>query len=579
MANRIGYVKKSKLNTKKKKQNKFNISYSKLLWLIYPLLLIFFIQTLSFGSVVPGLIFPFTSFLNFVCTFILVVLIGGILYILLENKWVSLNILNIILIIIALGNRITISNTGNGFALSNLGVFNELNLLASTPGSRYLKFFLLAILFMIILNLLIYFMYSWKLGLKYKFPLVIIGIVIFLIFAQLITPRITKAKNESYDVDKNGVIVFFNNGIFQNNFIQYPSQKQVLEIKDDLVIEESNTEIDPNFIFVQIPNFIDITKVVELETDPLGNYHSIFNNGINFYTDISINGDNCLNLEFEALTGLPDDWYPYEVQVRGDNLHEDTISLASILKENGYYTANILPLDGEEGKRKEFYEKLNFDKSLLLEDLVEGTPEVVLGEIKNILEDDIEDPIFINTSLNVLKEEYLDGTTDGYIADLDVLDNYIGELKDIISVKTTPTVLVFYSGKLPDIAAINNGESSLDGIKKANTGYGLIWNNYNNSSNLSNDETIDLSQLPSMALSYMGASMPDYFHYFSELKNEDLIEAYNKDYLMENGILYSSSTEIYKEYTEEINVVEKDILGPNKFFEKSKDIWLPSGDE
>lgn len=588
MAKGLGYVKKSKLNKKKKSQHKIGISYGKFIWIIYPILLILFIEILSHASLIPGIIFPFTNFFNFLLTFILVVWIGIGLYILFENKWISLNILNIIVFIIALGSRITIYNTDNGLALNNLGIFNNLNLLESTPGSVYIIFFILAIIFFLILNILIYFMYSWSLGLKHKLPIVLGVFLTFMIFSQLIAPKITSTQTKGFDVNTNGVLLFFNNGIFQNNFIQYPSQSEVLNIRENLNIEEKSTEIKPNIILVQLPYFIDLTEITELENDPLTNYHNIFNEGVNFYTDISIKEQEGLNSEFEVLTGLPDDWYPYEVQVRGDNLPEDTINIASILKADGYYTASILPKSKTESKREEFYEKLGFDKTILKEDLSADSPEVILDNIRETLADSENYPIFINTSLKVLQSDYENDPLNNYQNDLKILDGYIGELKEIIGLNTTPTVIVFYSGKLPTLGTENslykdlgyiNNEKNLELLRKMNRGFAMIWNNYNKASNVKTGEIVDLSQLASVSLNYAEVNMPDYFYYFKNLNTDEGIEGYNTNYLAKEGILYSNETQIYKNYTNDINIVVKDILGPNKYFEKSKSKWLPVVDD
>lgn len=581
MAKGLGYVQKSKLNKKKNKSHKLNLPYGKFIWLIYPVILIFFTQILSHASLIPALVFPFSGFFSFLITLILVFWLGAILHILFENKWIGLNILNVFIFIIALGSRITIYNTDTGLALNNIGIFNELKLLENTPGSVYLIFFISAIIFLILLNLLIYFMPGWSLGIKYKLPIVLGGFLLFLVFSQGIAPKITNPGNKGFNVQAQGVLLFFNNGIFQNNFIQYPSQKEVLNIREDLSFEEKTTEIKPNIIFVKLPNFIDITEMAKLENDPLSSYHNIFNEGVNLYTDISIREQNSLNLEFEILTGLPDDWYPYEVQVRGDNLPDATISIARILKVNGYYTASILPESSEEVKRERFYEKLGFEEAIFKEDLNDGNPDAMLEKISSTIAENKESHLFINTSLNILQPEY--ENMDNYLNDLRTLDGYIAKLKDIIAANTTPTVMVLYSGQLPTLGKDNSiykdlgyikNETNIELLRKVNRGYALIWNNYNKESNINDGTILDLSQLSSRVFNYIGIAMPDYFHFFNNLSIEDGVEGFNINYLAKKGILYSKKTATYKDYIERINIVVKDILGPNKYFETNKNKWL-----
>ena len=581
MTKGLGYVQKSKLNKKKNNPHKLNSSYGKFIWLVYPIVLIFSTQVLSHASIISALSFPFSGFFSFLITLILVFWLGVILYILFENKWIGLNILNMLVLIIALGSRITIYNTDTGLALNNIGIFNELKLLENTPDSVYLIFFLSAIIFLVLLNLLIYFTPDWSLGVKYKLPIVLGGFLLFLLFAQGLAPKITNPGNKGFNVHVQGILLFFNNGIFQNNFIQYPSQKEVLNIRDKLSFEEKNTEIKPNIIFIKLPNFIDITEIAKLDNDPLSSYHNIFNEGVNLYTDISIREQNSLNLEFEILAGLPDDWYPYEVQVRGDNLPDRTISIARILKANGYYTASILPESREEVKRKQFYEKLGFEEAVFKEDKNDGDPDAMLDKISSTIAQNKDSHLFINTGLNILQSEY--ENMEDYLNDLRTLDGYIAKLKDIIAVNATPTVVVLYSGQLPalgkdnalykDLGYIKN-ETNIELLRKLNRGYALIWNNYNKESNIKDGTILDSSQLSGRVFDYIGISMPDYFHFFYNLSLEDGIEGYNINYLAKKGVLYSKQTATYKEYIEKINIVAKDILGPNKYFETNKNKWL-----
>lgn len=501
----------------------------------------------------------------------------AILCILFENKWVSFNILNILLFIIALGSRITIYGTDTGLALNKIRIFNELKLLENTPGSAYLVFFLSALIFLVFLNLLIYFIPGWSLGIKYRLIIALVGFLLFIFFAQGLVPKITNPGSKGFSVYTQGVLLFFNNGIFQNNFIQYPSKKEVLNIKKELHFEKKNIEIKPNIIFVKLPYFIDITKIVKLESDSLNNYNNMLNEGVNFYTDISIKEKNSLNLEFEILTGLPDDGYPYEVQVRGDNLPENTISIARVLKENGYHTVSILPESRKDVKREQFYEKLGFEEAIFKEDVNDGDTETMLEKIRSIMAENKEPHIFINTSLNIFKSKY--ENIEGYLSDLRILDSYIVKLKNVISANAIPTVIVLYSGQLPDLGRHGSlykdlgyikNETDIELIRKLNRGYGLIWNNYNNESNIKDGATLDLSQLSSSVFNYIKISMPDYFYFFNNLNIENGVDGYNINYLAKNGVLYSKKTTTYKEYIEKINILVKDILGPNKYFEINK---------
>jgi len=99
---------------------------------------------------------------------------------------------------------------------------------------------------------------------------------------------------------------------------------------------------------VQLTNFIDITKLMEVQADPLINYHNSFNDASKYIVDLSTKQKDNLNVEFEVLAGLPVEFHPKELQVRASNTAEGTISVGGILSKKNYRSLSILPYPKKE---------------------------------------------------------------------------------------------------------------------------------------------------------------------------------------------------------------------------------------
>ncbi len=578
MRRNIGYVKKTKLKTKAGNKLRINGNLPKILWFIYPIIFIFFIQSLSFGTLIKGFVNTLVNPYYFILTYILVVSFSFILWLFFENRWISFSILNFLGLTLALGNRFTIPKGETGLALNNIGIFKELGLIQNANASAFIPFIIMLIFFLPILYFTIYLMHPWKQGLKYRKIAAIGSLLVFIFFSQLIIPLISTSKNSLSNVDKIGVILFFNNGIFSRDNVKYPDENKIKEIMKKVDIKQNKPLTKPNIIMVQLTNFVDVSRIMSVQNDPLSNYHNIFNGASTYIVDLSAKENNNLNVEFEVSTGLPVEFHPNELQVRAGNTSEGTISLGGILSKQGYNSESILPYPKED--RAEFYSKLSFDNYIGSEDLGKGTTKEVIAEIKNRLDKSVENnkPIFIYTHFNVLEKKYEDNDINQYLNDLKLLDEQIGSLKKTIIDSKEPTILMFYSDNLPTLGVDNklyydsgylkNTDSAIEIEKKLNSGDILLWDNYNQGITYQNGETFDLCSIPFLLLNKGGLSMPNYLQYFKYLKDEEGLSRISADYLELNDILFANNTPEYIDLSKEFSIVIKDVLGPYKYIER-----------
>lgn len=583
MARGLGYVQSSKIRrTSGKKLNQGAENLPQLLWLLYPFLFVFFIQGLSYGSLLAPFMYLFWNFFSFLITYLLVLLIEFLLWFSLGNKWVSFSLLNFLGLLISLGSRVTLSVADTGLALNNLGIFNDLKLIENADPGIYVSYSLILIPTLVLLYGVIYFMHDWKTVFKNKIPVALGMVLLFVLFSRLVIPGITLRKEEVAQVDKLGVILYFNNGISKKGNVVYPNKEEVAQVMKGIESKDRITATKPDIIMVEIPNFIDLTSRLTLTTDPLTKTHELFAQGSRYRLDLSVKQKDNLNVEFEVLTGLPSEFNPQETQTKGSNVVKGTISLASILAKAGYDRTSILPYPGEEHQRQLFYQNIGFNISRFSEELGGMKMDNIFLGIKETLANG-DKPNFIYTHFNVMAESYLGDDLSGYITDLALLDANINRLKEIIAETKRPTIILLYSKSLPTLGEDNKGYSTLGYLKSSysemektswlNRGDLFLWNNYNRTGEFPSGNLVDLAFVAELLLSYGDINMPNYFYYTRHLRVEQKVSAIGKAYMEREGILYSTDSKEYKEVLGNYVVVVKDILGPNRFVEESKNKW------
>ena len=129
-----------------------------------------------------------------------------------------------------------------------------------------------------------------------------------------------------------------------------------------------------------LPNVIVIMNEAFSDLSILGNYttnesvmpfvKSLMENGentISGYMDVSVLGGNTANTEFEFLTGytmafLPQGCIPYQQYVK-----DETDSMATSLKELGYYNVAMHPYNATGWDRDKVYQRFAFDEFIALD--------------------------------------------------------------------------------------------------------------------------------------------------------------------------------------------------------------------
>ena len=586
MARSLGYVRKTSIRKSGGKSGKSRGgSLPKALWFLYPVLFVYFFQSMAYGSLIEGFSFLLFDLYPFIVTTFLAGALSIVLWWLTGNKWLSFSLLHIVGAVIALGSRITLSAVNSGLAVNNLGIFNELQLISNTPIGVYVPYLLILVLAMLVLNLIVYNLHDWTVPIKNRVPSGIILALAFVFLSQVIVPAMTLAEDKMAEVEHLGVLLYFNNGFSAKHRLSYPDEETIDAIMKEVEIGSRNTSIKANVVMVQLNNFVDLTRLKNFETDPLPTYHNIYNDASRYLLDLSTEQGDNLDLEFEVLTGLPADFYPNDSQVRGSNTTKGTISLGSIFSSLGYVSTAVLPYPEAESQRQLFYNNLGFDELVSLEDLGSGKPEDILAGISESLKDAGDQPVFIYSQIDLLKDEYTKTPEESYLADLRLLDGYLLQLKEIVGSSKEPTIIVLYSDGMPvlgvddkllyEYGAVDSKDTSIETSSKLNEGDLLIWNNYNRSNTVyPAGEKFNLSGLGPLVMNYGDFNMPNYFYFINHLKDAKRLDGISKEYLQLDSVLYASDSDTYEELAHEYIIIVKDILGPNKYAEEDKDKWI-----
>ncbi len=138
----------------------------------------------------------------------------------------------------------------------------------------------------------------------------------------------------------------------------------------DTYKQENSTEELPHIIMIMNESFADLSVWgdLQLSAQCLPFYNSLEENTVRGYVNASVLGGGTANSEFEVLTGcsmglLPAAYYPYQ-----QCISEDTPSMVSALRQEGYTAYSIHPENKANWNRVNVYKYLGFDYSYWLED-------------------------------------------------------------------------------------------------------------------------------------------------------------------------------------------------------------------
>lgn len=246
--------------------------------------------------------------------------------------------------------------------------------------------------------------------------------------------------------------------------------------------ETDNSEQDyPNIICVLLESFVDpeMINFLELSEDPVPNFRELYENYSSGYLEVPVVGAGTANTEFEILTGMGMQFfglgeYPYKTILKETNCE----SIASDLNKLGYGTHVVHNNGGNFYSRRNAFSMMGFDTFTCKEmmDIKQYTPlgtwptdDILIGEVEKSLDytpdqQDFVYTITVESHGDYPKEKVLDdpkiavsGVEDErecyaweyYVNQIHEVDDFIGDLIDMLSKRDEKTLVVMFGDHLP----------------------------------------------------------------------------------------------------------------------------------
>lgn len=313
----------------------------------------------------------------------------------------------------------------------------------------------------------------------------------------------------SQSYKKNGFLYCFGASLL-NSGVSRPDDYSTEAIEE---LTENYEEADPvfytdrpNVVVVQLESFFDVNRLknFKFSQNPLPNFTELMGNYASGFLSVPVIGAGTVNSEFEMLTGMNiDDFgigeYPYKTILKSKACE----SLAYNLKDYGYKSFAIHDNTGDFYERNKVYPNLGFDVFTSVEYMWPkdytamdwAKDSVLTGEIQKAL-DSTERPDFVFT-VSVqghgsyptdgnyvhhilvsadeeagLSEEYVNQVSY-YVNQLYEMDQFIGDLLNMLRRRREPVILVLYGDHCP---SLDLTDEALSSGTIYDTEY-VIWNN------------------------------------------------------------------------------------------------------
>ncbi len=338
----------------------------------------------------------------------------------------------------------------------------------------------------------------------------------------------------------------------------------------------SNSDGNPDIIFVQLESFFDINNVknITLSENPIPCFTELKKNYPTGFMKVPLIGSGTANTEFEVLTGMNIDYfspgeYPFIAKLDDDDYSCD--SLARVFAEYGYTSHAMHNNTGTFYNRYKVYPNLGFDSFTPIEYMynVEYNPlnwakdMVLIDEIQKCL-DSSEGSDFVFTVTvqphgaypTEQRGEYpikVSGIPENeteryhmfsyYVNQIKETDDFIRALTEHFSKVDKDTVIVFYGDHLPDLKI---EESELSRGDMYSTEF-VIWSNYGLAQGTKAPEVLEAYQLSNYVLSL--------FHVEGNLMNKI-------------HTLYKNGS--WEKYDEVMRLIEYDALYGKKYCYRGK---------
>ena len=403
----------------------------------------------------------------------------------------------------------------------------------------------------------------------------------------------------NYSYSESGAVYTFLRTTFTttNNFKL--TKKESAELNDfDLTHYAMRETADkPNIIMIMSESFWDINKLpsVTYSRDPLEYFNSLKDESIYGELEVSVFSGGTALTEYEAVSGFSTHMYETGHMVYTNEINEPTVSIASVLRKQGYLAYGLHSYEYWFYDRDEVYKRLGFNQFSANEHMnfaeKSGTyisDQSTFDEINKYIADN-DDPMFVlavtmqnHGPYNDNRYESFDisldhGGTLDEDQEMDLLTFTQGMYESDIAMKNfieglreseEETYVVFFGDHLPLYGGYYNiyketgftsaSEKGLAGDQKKKTTPFFIWSNTGKVEPMDMG-IIDASFLTPILLEQAGLCMPDYMHYVLDLSKD--VRYINSEYYVDiDGTAHYRNSAAYKELNSRYSLLFKDLI-------------------
>lgn len=338
----------------------------------------------------------------------------------------------------------------------------------------------------------------------------------------------------------------------------------------------------PNIIAIMNESYADLRIHGDFTTSvPVMSYYdSLQENTIRGNLAVSVLGGGTCNSEFEFLTGLTTAFLPNGVMAYQQYIGNETPSMASILKDQGYKAIAFHPGKPDSWRRNSVYPYFGFEEFLTEEDM--DNPKYMRGayvtdssnykEVIRLFEEkEADEKLFLFNvtiqnhggyqldTVGIPKWVSLQGKyghfneTEQYLSLMHASDNALRELIAYFKKVEEPTVIVFFGDHQPSvegdfIAALKGkplNELNLEEVQSRYIAPFFIWANYDIEE--AYYENISANYLSTLTMKVAGVELPAYNQYLDRLYEE---------VPMINALGYADHSGNYYYHTDETELTE-----------------------
>ena len=488
-----------------KKWFQFMSRFSLLFHGILSCVIIFIIELCSRHSLLSALSFVVGSPLTFLYNALII--FASLLFVYLFKSRVLVRlVISVFWILLGVINGIVLACRVTPFNFTDLKLINDL---LDMKDSQYVSAGQIVLIVIALIALAVFLFFTAKNGPKFSGKIHWIRNLVGLAACIAVIPFITNIAvsanvlsgyfgNLAQGYKDYGFVYSFSSSVV-NTGMDEPedyAEETIEAIADAVEDEETTVSADeaPNIIMVQLESFIDPYEISYLSysEDPIPNFRKLMEEYTSGYVTVPVVGAGTCNTEFEVLTGLGIQYfglgeYPYKTILKT----ADVESCADALHEIGYNTSVIHNNGGNFYTRAAIFNSMGFDSFVTKEVMditeyneMESWPKdgILVEETETVLDDSKDQADFIYTITVQSHGSYPDYevftnddkiTVSGaateeemyqweyFVNELKQVDDYIGELLEMLEERDEDTIVILFGDHLPTMGLededMNNG--------------------------------------------------------------------------------------------------------------------------